>query len=280
MGETLVTQLTILGTNIRQDANGRYSLGDCWQLSGKDPNNQPAKWYKAEKTQEFLRTLAGEPENGSTPAGDRGFPVTSEGDAKNSVTPVEVIKYGPNEGRGFWGNKEAVIHYAMWINPEFCLTVIRAFDAMVSGKGLKTAEPLSREQKISEAFLLSQDIIREKDEKIAALTPKAESFDALANLEGRHNLRSAAAQCGWPQNKFIDKLISFGWVYVNPVTGRKHAYSDRIKTGMMEVKNVEVKRTGYTEGVGQPMITQKGLARLKMLLGVYQVAPSRELELH
>lgn len=114
----------------------------------------------------------------------------------------------------------------------------------------------------------------------AALTPKAESFDALANLEGRHNLRSAAAQCGWPQNKFIDRLISLGWVYVNTATGRKHAYSDRIKTGMMEVKNVEVKRTGYTEGVGQPMITQKGLARLKMLLGVYQVAPSREMELH
>jgi len=114
----------------------------------------------------------------------------------------------------------------------------------------------------------------------AELTPKAESFDALANLEGRHNLRSAAAQCGWPQNKFIDKLISIGWVYVNTATGRKHAYSDRIKTGMMEVKNVEVKRTDYTEGVGQPMITQKGLARLKMLLGVYQVAPSREMELH
>jgi len=114
----------------------------------------------------------------------------------------------------------------------------------------------------------------------AVLTPKAESFDALANLEGRHNLRSAAAQCGWPQNKFIDRLIALGWVYVNTATGRKHAYSDRIKTGMMEVKNVEVKRTGYTEGVGQPMITQKGLARLKMLLGVYQAAPSREMELH
>ncbi|GAD09189.1 prophage antirepressor [Gluconobacter frateurii NBRC 103465] len=139
---------------------------------------------------------------------------------------------------------------------------------------------LSREQQLASAVLLSQDIIREKDEKIAALAPKAESFDALANLEGRHNLRSAAAQCGWPQNKFIDKLISIGWVYVNTATGRKHAYSDRIKTGMMEVKNVEVKRTGYTEGVGQPMITQKGLARLKMLLGVYQAAPSREMELH
>lgn len=255
-----MTQLTILGTNIRQDANGRYSLGDCWQLSGKEAKNTPARWHDADKTQEFLVTLRGEPENG--------------------ITPISVVKTGPNEGRGFWGNKEAVIHYAMWINPEFCLTVIRAFDAMVSGKGVLTEQTLSREQKINEAFLLSQDIIREKDEKIAILAPKAESFDALANLEGRHNLRSAAAQCGWPQNKFIDRLIALGWVYVNTTTGRKHAYADRIKTGMMEVKNVEVKRTGYTEGVGQPMITQKGLARLKMLLGVYQAAPSREMELH
>ncbi|MBS0994734.1 KilA-N domain-containing protein [Gluconobacter cerinus] len=250
-----MTQLTILGTNIRQDAEGRYCLNDCHRASGAEKKDGPSYWLATKDAEKLIAKL-------------------DEETTGKSVVSVE----GRNGGT--FVAKELVYAYAMWIDPAFHLKVIRAFDAMVSGKGPLTVQTLSREQQLASAVLLSQDIIREKDEKIAILAPKAESFDALANLEGRHNLRSAAAQCGWPQNKFIDQLITLGWVYVNPVTGRKHAYSDRLKTGMMEVKNVEVKRTGYTEGVGQPMITQKGLTRLKMLLGVYQAAPSREMELH
>lgn len=259
-----MTQLTILNMNIRQDAEGRYCLNDCHRASGAEKKDGPSYWAATKEAQKLIVSLEAELAD-KVPTGI-------------SVCPLCVINDGTNNGT--YAVKELIYAYAMWISPAFHLQVIRAFDAMVSGRGLKTAEPLSREQQLASAVLLSQDIIREKDEKIAILAPKAESFDALANLQGRHNLRSAAAQCGWPQNKFIDRLIALGWVYVNTATGRKHAYSDRIKTGMMEVKNVEVKRTGYTEGVGQPMITQKGLARLKMLLGVYQAVPSREMELH
>ncbi|MFT8354554.1 MAG: KilA-N domain-containing protein [Gluconobacter japonicus] len=257
-----MTQLTILGTNIRQDAEGRYCLNDCHRASGGDASKAPGQWMANKQTKALMAEM------------DTVENSTVSETAGKSVVTIE----GRNGGT--YAAKELVYAYAMWINPAFHLKVIRAFDAMVSGKGVLTVQTLSREQQLASAVLLSQDIIREKDEKIAVLAPKAEALDALANLEGRHNLRSAAAQCGWPQNKFIDRLIALGWVYVNTTTGRKHAYSDRIKTGMMEVKNVQVKRTGYTEGVGQPMITQKGLARLKMLLGVYQAAPSREMELH
>lgn len=108
-----------------------------------------------------------------------------------------------------------------------------------------------------------------KDQELAVAKPKAEALDELATLDGVHNLRSAAQQCGWPERAFVRKLVEIGWLYEHNVTGRKCAYADKIKAGLMEAKNVEVKRSGYVEGVGQPMITQKGLAALRVLIGAY-----------
>ncbi|MFT8896267.1 MAG: phage antirepressor KilAC domain-containing protein [Acetobacter sp.] len=104
--------------------------------------------------------------------------------------------------------------------------------------------------------------------KIKALAPKADALDELASLDGRHNIRDSAKQCGWTEAAFVSRLMELGWLYKSPVTGRKCAKADKIKAGYMDVKNVPIMRsTGLTEGVGQPMITQKGLARLRVLLG-------------
>ncbi|WP_019091990.1 phage antirepressor KilAC domain-containing protein [Komagataeibacter europaeus] len=115
--------------------------------------------------------------------------------------------------------------------------------------------------------LEQQKALEAKDQEIAELAPQAGALQKLASLEGVHNLRSAAQQCGWPERKFINRLIELGWLYTHSVTGRKCAYADKIKAGLMESKNVEVKRSGYVEGVGQPMITQKGLAKIRTIIG-------------
>ncbi|NVN36953.1 phage regulatory protein/antirepressor Ant [Komagataeibacter swingsii] len=115
--------------------------------------------------------------------------------------------------------------------------------------------------------LEQQKALEAKDQEIAELAPQASALQKLASLEGVHNLRSAAQQCGWPERKFINRLIELGWLYIHSVTGRKCAYADKIKAGLMESKNVEVKRSGYVEGVGQPMITQKGLAKIRTIIG-------------
>ena len=122
----------------------------------------------------------------------------------------------------------------------------------------------------AEALLEAGRLAQERDklvEEKRALEPKVVALDRLASLEGVHNLRSAAQQCGWPERKFINRLIELGWLYTHSVTGRKCAYADKIKAGLMESKNVEVRRTGYVEGVGQPMITQKGLAKIRTIIG-------------
>ncbi|WP_278368664.1 phage regulatory protein/antirepressor Ant [Acetobacter orientalis] len=104
--------------------------------------------------------------------------------------------------------------------------------------------------------------------------PKADAFDKLAGLNGVHNLRSAAQQCGWPEQKFILKLQEIGWLYTHTVTGRKLAYSEKVKAGLMDVKNVQVKRTAGMQAVGQPMITQVGLAKLRTIIGPFTKTPA------
>ena len=128
------------------------------------------------------------------------------------------------------------------------------------------ALPKTYAEALLEAGRLAQERDRLAEEK-KALEPKVAALDKLASLEGVHNLRSAAQQCGWPERKFVNRLVELGWLYIHSVTGRKCAYADKIKAGLMEAKNVEVKRSGYVKGVGQPMITQKGLAKIKTIIG-------------
>lgn len=135
---------------------------------------------------------------------------------------------------------------------------------------LETQQAPALPKTYAEALLEAGRLAQERDklvEEKRALEPKVVALDRLASLEGVHNLRSAAQQCGWPERKFINRLIELGWLYTHSVTGRKCAYADKIKAGLMESKNVEVRRTGYVEGVGQPMITQKGLAKIRTIIG-------------
>jgi len=149
---------------------------------------------------------------------------------------------------------------------DITIEIIERFDAYERGETSAIKAPANMVEALTLA-LEQQRALEAKDQEIAELTPQAGALQKLALLEGVHNLRSAAQQCGWPERKFINRLIELGWLYTHSVTGRKCAYADKIKAGLMESKNVEVRRTGYVEGVGQPMITQKGLAKIRTIIG-------------
>ena len=126
------------------------------------------------------------------------------------------------------------------------------------------------EQLALRAMQVLQDTVARQRAELDEAAPQIDAYKKLASLDGVHNLRSAAQQCGWPERKFIQQLCQMRWIYTHNATGRKCAYADKVKAGLMEAKNVEVKRTGYVEGVGQPMITQEGLAELRSILGPYE----------
>ncbi|GAA3674830.1 KilA-N domain-containing protein [Acetobacter lovaniensis] len=105
------TELTILSTTIRRDAEGRYCLNDCHKASGGDAPKAPAQWLRNDQTKALIEELS---------------------DVQISTSPVSTKKGGANQGT--YACKELVYAYAMWISPSFNLQVIRAFDALVTGQ--------------------------------------------------------------------------------------------------------------------------------------------------
>ncbi len=101
--------LVIANTDIRQDADGLYSLNDLHKASGGDKKHQPANFMRLDTT----TALVAEIDNSS-----------------------DVRSFQATEGRngGTFVCKELVYAYAMWISPAFHLKVIRAYDAMATGQ--------------------------------------------------------------------------------------------------------------------------------------------------
>jgi len=129
------THLTIISTAIRQDAEGRYCLNDCHKASGGDASKAPGQWMVNKQTQALIAELTDVEIPTSPSVTDAGIP----------ASPVSSIKGGSNQGT--YVAKELVYAYAMWISPAFHLKVIRAFDAMVQGKGISVKETPKRTRK-------------------------------------------------------------------------------------------------------------------------------------
>lgn len=174
---------------------------------------------------------------------------------------------------GLWSlvltsRKPAAKRFKKWITSEVIPSIRKTGGYMVAAPE-ETPEETPEELAIRAVIVLQATVARQK----AALdeaAPQIDAYKALASLEGVHNIRWSAQQCGWPERKFSEKLCEIKWCYRHPVTGRLTVYRNTIDRGLMDTKNIEVKRTGHIEGVGQPMITQKGLAELRSMLGPYE----------
>ncbi|WP_148089324.1 KilA-N domain-containing protein, partial [Acetobacter pasteurianus] len=144
--------LSILGTKIRQDAEGRFCLNDCHKAAGGLKKDGPSYFLATGKAQELIRKLA------------------SEGHTGKSVSPLNVVNDGINNGT--YASKEVIYAYAMWINVDFHLTVIRAFDALVTGQ--IAAPALSEQEIVAQALQITVRQIEELKAENAILAPKAE----------------------------------------------------------------------------------------------------------
>jgi len=109
--------LTVLSTDIRIH-DGLYSLNDLHRAAGGKSKHQPSFWLRTDQTNELIAEI----EN------------SADMQSKAVIT---------REGRngGTYACKELVYAYAMWISAKFHLAVIRAFDALVSGKLEQQQEP-------------------------------------------------------------------------------------------------------------------------------------------
>lgn len=127
--------------------------------------------------------------------------------------------------------------------------------------------PLSREQQVAQALLLSQQILHEKEQQIAVLAPKAEVHDRIANADGSLTVTEAAKTLAVPPKRLFDWLKQNGWIYRRPGSSHWLGYQTRTNAGDLEHKVNTVERPDGTSKITEQVrITARGLTKLAKLL--------------
>lgn len=106
--------LSISDTEVRIDADGRYCLNDLHRAAmskGKaTKHHRPGAFLRIDQTKRLISAV-------------------EKRCADSHIAPVAVVKGGPsNAQQGTFAAKALVYAYAMWIDAEFHLDVIEAFD--------------------------------------------------------------------------------------------------------------------------------------------------------
>ncbi|WP_051626120.1 BRO family protein [Kozakia baliensis] len=151
------------------------------------------------------------------------------------------------------------------------LPTAEAFEEKVVGEilpairktGGYNVQTQTREQQIANAFLLSQDVIREKDEQIAILTPKATVFDKCMDLDGLYGLQQSGRILQQKPNLFI-RYLKTKWLFY-----QGGQLIPRSEFSMAGQQLFDVKWTVQNEkNIAQSFLTPKGLSYFARKLGV------------
>ncbi|MFT8655919.1 MAG: phage antirepressor KilAC domain-containing protein [Acetobacter papayae] len=237
----MTSTLAILGTTIRQDAEGRFCLNDCHKAAGAASNDAPAQWLRTDTAKKLIAEL--ETMQNCTVSETTGKPVLTE----------------PGRNGGTYAVKELVYAYAMWISASFHLTVIRAFDALVMGNA--PAINLNDPAFLRQTLLGYTDKVIALQAENAALAPKAEVADKIANSDGLYTLNLSAKAAQMPVQQFIRAAHANGFIFKQ--NGKWNAYSEKVKAGFCHVKFYPYRdRDGDERFSPQVFFTPKGIERI------------------
>lgn len=232
--------LSIIGTTIRQDAEGRFCLNDCHKASGGENKNRPSIWVDNSQTKALIAEIQAE----------AGIPALTS------------IKGG--NASGTYACKELVYAYAMWISPAFHLTVIRAFDALVTGQ--ITPPALSEQEIVAQALQITVRQVEELKAENAILAPKAEVAEKIASSDGLYTLNLSAKAAQMPLSQFTRAAHANGFIFKQ--NGKWNAYSDKVKARYCYVKFHPYRdRDGNERFSPQVFFTPKGITRLVKITG-------------
>ena len=123
--EHALSPVSVCGVEINRDPAGRFSLNDLHRAAGGESRHRPNYWLGLDQTQALIAEIR-KPLN----TADAGNPASPK---YNHLDPVVTVKGGVGQ-QGTFVVRELVYGYAMWISPAFHLTVIRTFDALVTGQ--------------------------------------------------------------------------------------------------------------------------------------------------
>lgn len=154
---------------------------------------------------------------------------------------------------------------------DFKKRLVREFSAL-----RRAVVPQSREERLALAVIDAQQMLAEKDERIAELEPSAAAWDRLAEIGADFEVADAAKILSRDPNISIgrDRLFAFmaerDWVFRGR-NNRWRAYQDQVDLDRLKVRpGGEYFHRGsgeYRTGDPTVLVTAKGLAELRRLLG-------------
>lgn len=234
--------LRVAGVEITTDAEGRFNLNALHRASLEGETKRPSIWLATKQAEELVDALSQ----------NSGFEV------------IQSVRGG--NAPGTFAHELLAVSYAGWISPVFQLQVNQTFIDYRSGR-LQPSIP----QTLPEALRLAADLA----EEVADLKPKAIALERFANHEGQHNVRNAAKLLGVRERVFITWMIAHNWLFRDH-SGRLCAKSGRLADGCLDTVPVDIRRSDGTHTVPQPVVTQKGIARLAVLLARDGLVPKKD----
>ena len=168
-------------------------------------------------------------------------------------------------------NKPEAKGFKRWVTHEV-IPAIRKTGGYVANDDLfvDTYLPFADDQ-TKALFRATLLMVKKQNEQLAALTPKAEYFDALVDRNLLTNFRDTSKELKVKERHFIEWLLDRGYIYRDQ--------KDQLKPYAQHVPNLfEIKDwvRGDKAGV-QTMITPKGRETFRLLLEGYK--PERALQL-
>lgn len=176
---------------------------------------------------------------------------------------------------GDGGKRDSIVVVAQ-LSPEFTARLVDRWQELEA----KAQQPFALPQTMAEALRLAADQAERIEQQQAALAeqaPKVAALERFTSHDGKHNVRNAAKMLGIREKLLIPWMIAHDWMYRDH-GGRLCAKAGRLADGCLDTMPVEIPRSDGIQTVAQPVITQKGLARLGALLARDGLLPRSELQ--
>lgn len=163
------------------------------------------------------------------------------------------------------------------LSPEFTARLVDRWQELESGAAFDPMRTLNDPAAMRGILLSYTEKVLALEAVNAALTPKADALDRLAEAEGSFCVTDAAKTLQVQPKVLFTFLRSHGWIYSRIGMAGDVAYQAKIVSGLLEHKTTTVHRSDGSEKVAtQVRVTPKGLARLAMELApVVRVVASR-----
>lgn len=181
-------------------------------------------------------------------------------DSNNHTQQMKVINESGLYDLVFESRLPSAKRFRHWVTSEVLPSIRK------NGGYIQNQEELTPEQIVANALIVAQSIIKDKDKKIAELSPKAEYFDSLVDSKLLTTFRYTAKELHIPPKQFTQWLVDKGYVYRDRHNMIK-PYEQYRKSGLFKMKDF-LTPAGFSNV--QTYITVKGKETFRLLLSVEQ----------